>query len=90
MTAIAPALSIANQVTISPNPAKNEINLNSKNLKGNYSIKIYNMTGSLVKEASYNPANNKSISLSNLTNGVYVIKIEGDNISHSQKLIIKK
>lgn len=83
-------LNISNKLTISPNPAKNEINLNSKNLKGNYSIKIYNMTGSLVKEASYNPANNKSISLSNLTNGVYVIKIEGDNISHSQKLIIKK
>lgn len=77
-------------LNIYPNPAKDEIFINSKELKGNYSIKIYNMTGSLVKETSYNSANNKSISVSNLPNGVYVLKIEGDKFNQSQKLIIKK
>jgi len=64
--------------------------ITAKNLNGNYQVKIYNMTGSLVKDVSYNPSYQKSINVSNLTNGVYVIKIEGEKINHSQKLIIKK
>ena len=77
-------------VNISPNPAKDEVYITAKNLNGNYQVKIYNMTGSLVKDVSYNPSYQKSINVSNLTNGVYVIKIEGEKINHSQKLIIKK
>ena len=78
------------QLIVSPNPAKDEIFINAKTLKGNYNIKIYNMTGILVKDLNYNPAHQKSIHVSNLANGVYVIKIDGEKISHSQKLIIKK
>lgn len=69
-------------VNISPNPAKDEVHITAKNLNGNYQVKIYNMTRSLVKDVSYNPSYQKSINVSNLTNGVYVIKIEGEKINH--------
>ena len=78
------------QIIISPNPAKNEVFINSKSLNGNYNIKIYSMTGSVVKEDNYSALNQISINVSNLPNGVYIMKVEGDKINHSQKLIIKK
>lgn len=48
------------------------------------------MKGSVVKEDIYSILNQRSINVLNLPHGVYSMKVEGDKINHSQKLIIKK
>ncbi|SKB90955.1 Por secretion system C-terminal sorting domain-containing protein [Soonwooa buanensis] len=76
--------------SIYPNPAKDQIFINTKNAKGNLIVKIYNMVGNLVSESKIASGSNQSINTSKLTNGVYVVKVEGFGIDQSQKLIIRK
>ncbi|WP_300672653.1 T9SS-dependent M36 family metallopeptidase [Soonwooa sp.] len=77
-------------LSIYPNPAKDQVFINAKNTKGNLIVKIYNMVGNLVSESKITSGSNESINTSKLTNGVYIVKVEGFGIDQSQKLIIKK
>lgn len=81
---------IKSDLSIYPNPAKDQVFINAKNTKGNLIVKIYNMVGNLVSESKIASGADSSINTSKLTNGVYVIKVEGFGIDQSQKLIIRK
>ncbi|MFA6199806.1 MAG: T9SS type A sorting domain-containing protein [Bacteroidales bacterium] len=60
-----------NNIKLYPNPSKDNINLSNINSKT--SISIYNIEGKLVfYEIIYQ---DKSINISNLSNGIYVVKV---------------
>lgn len=60
-------------ITLYPNPSKNYITLSNINTKTPMSI--YNMKGVLViSDIIYQ---NKSINISNLSNGIYIVKVGG-------------
>lgn len=66
-------------ITISPNPSSDFITLG-----GNSGlIRIYDMKGSLV--LSHNATTNERIDISSLTNGVYVLKTDNQNIKLVKK-----
>ncbi|GAB4289178.1 MAG: hypothetical protein Kow0068_14790 [Marinilabiliales bacterium] len=66
-------------IKIYPNPAFKEINIIiNKTIKSNYSIKIYNINGVLVKEQTEN-SNKINIDVKNLENSLYIIKITGND-----------
>ncbi|RXP62721.1 T9SS C-terminal target domain-containing protein [Lutibacter sp. HS1-25] len=70
--------------SIAPNPATSYVTIN--NLVGNFSYKIYNVTGKLVK--SVNTQVEKTINISDLISGVYILEITNeDNVRGVQKLI---
>lgn len=77
-------------VALYPNPAKNELFIKGDSVKGKTIIKIYDMSGKLVKEELTDISSGKSINVSNLSNGLYIIKGEGIGINFSEKIIIKK
>ncbi|WP_313028243.1 T9SS type A sorting domain-containing protein [Soonwooa sp.] len=77
-------------ISIDPNPAKDQVFINTKNAKGNLIVKIYHMVGNLVSESKIVSGSNQSINTSKFSNGVYVVKVEGFGIGQSQKLIIRK
>ena len=77
-------------VLISPNPAKNVVNISFKNLVNSSSqIKIFNAEGKLLLD-TINTRNNTSINTSNFASGMYVVEIlQNGQIVASEKLVVK-
>lgn len=72
-----------NLFSLSPNPTKNILNINSGN-ENNYSVKIYDLLGKLL----YSNENvSSSIDVSSFISGLYLIKIKAENGETSQKFI---
>ncbi len=63
------------QLTIYPNPTKN--NLNFKGVNNNFSVSVYDILGKNILNASINM--NQSLDVSKLNNGLYILKFEGIN-----------
>lgn len=65
--------------TVYPNPASDVINLKRNGLtSGEYAI--YDVTGKLVKQNTLGSADVAQINIESLTSGVYVLKIDGQNL----------
>ena len=67
--------------SIYPNPAKNNINISTK--EAIEKIHIYSIQGILVKEIT----NNKTMDVSNLSNGIYFIEVTSGKRKSVQKII---
>ncbi len=77
--------------SVYPNPATDFVNLQI-NQDGKYAVKIYDITGKeVLSKAPEFLSSDSDISLpvSSLSQGMYIISIEGDTQSFSKKLIIK-
>lgn len=77
--------------SVYPNPATDFVNLQF-NQDGKYAVKIYDITGKevLVKAPEFLSSDSDiSLPVSSLSQGMYIISIEGDTQSFSKKLIIK-
>ena len=74
-----------NHLTVFPNPAKNSLTLTSK-VEGNNDVQIINTLGQIVKEFSFDT--NTTIDVNDLNNGVYFVKMLGDN-SMISKIVVK-
>lgn len=83
---------VKNNISIYPNPAKNEFFINfPSNTLGKVSIEIYDMSGKLVSsEDKISPDAKKSISTDKLINGTYMVKVKGIGIDAASKVIVKK
>lgn len=79
-----------NIISIFPNPAQNELNIEMSFELENTEIRIYNCLGQIVKMFSKTNDKNISIETANLSNGVYFIVIQKDGRQLNQKFIINK
>jgi len=77
-----------NQIRVFPNPAKNEIHLdsNQSNQSKIYKIAIYNLLGEIVFSSNQFT---ETIPLTNLSSGIYVIKISAPEFEISKKLVVQ-
>ncbi len=76
-------------VSIYPNPTKNQFNLDVKDFIGKISIQIIDVNGKLINTINDDNFNNKkTIDVSNLQSGIYIVKATGNNLNFSDKLII--
>jgi len=77
---------------ISPNPTTNNISVSfSAGRSQNTRIKIYDLTGRLVKLVPVNsPSQIKTVNLDNLATGVYLLSLENDYVRETRKLIVNK
>lgn len=71
---------------VSPNPATDVLHIKAKNGLVANSIEIYTVTGQLVLAVSH-PEKDKSIDVSDLRTGSYVIKVNSDKGSSSTKFV---
>ena len=76
----------ASNVKVYPNPATDKLTIETNNVNLS-SIEIYNLLGKKVLEQ--NKLSNNTINISNLSNGVYMLKLNSDNMSITKKLIVK-
>ncbi|MBC7640859.1 MAG: T9SS-dependent M36 family metallopeptidase [Flavobacterium sp.] len=73
---------------VSPNPSNGLYNIRINNFVGKINLEIVDINGRLIindKNIDFN--NEKNIDLSSVQSGVYILKISGENINYSQKLI---
>lgn len=84
--------SLSSNFTLYPNPNTGEFNISfNETLKGNVTVKILNATGSELFNKVINISQAKqveSFNVSNLSRGIYFIKVDSNNGSTVQKLII--
>lgn len=75
-------------VTLSPNPAYNELNIDGLVATGTDKIEIYNMAGTLVKsvDSVYDKVN---VNISDFTEGVYMVRLSGPAGTITKKFVKK-
>jgi hypothetical protein len=79
---------IANTTSLKPNPANDFTIINWEN-EAVQSIEIYNMIGSLVHQENVeNYETEKQINLSNLENGMYLVRLNTEKGAMITKLMI--
>ncbi len=76
---------ILDKLDISPNPATDNIRLESASLI-NSEIKILNLLGEEIYSKTAN-SNSENISISSFPNGIYTIQVQGNNTSIIQKFV---
>ncbi|MGK0388105.1 MAG: hypothetical protein ACI94Y_000833 [Maribacter sp.] len=79
-------------ISISPNPARDEIRIINENETSNTNIKIYNSFGLLITELQNVQLSTSPyiIDTHHFANGIYFINIESDNNSKTFKIIKSK
>ena len=74
-----------NSFSVAPNPTKGIFAINSDVTK----VQIFNLTGQLVKTFN-NAAANESLSISELNQGVYFVKVTDSNLNEKTIKLIKE
>ena len=75
-------------VRIYPNPTNSIMNIRVNNFAGKLEVQIVDLNGRIVlNQVDDNFNIEKAISISNLQSGIYIVKVSGENVNYSQKLI---
>ncbi|EJL71094.1 Por secretion system C-terminal sorting domain containing protein [Chryseobacterium populi] len=80
-------------ISIYPNPVKTEFTIKvpaGQDFSGITTVSIYDFTGKLVSTDRINLNKQTTINVNKLLNGGYMVKISGNNIDYSQKIIVSK
>jgi len=77
------------ELKIYPNPAQNEIQIQSEELAGN-TLQLFNIHGKLVKNEFINQSENARVDIADLDAGIYILQLSNqDQLIAAQKLIVK-
>jgi len=77
------------EITIWPNPAQKELNFNVGNPHQALTVYLYNNNGQLVSEETYKSQMPQfSINISNLSNGMYTLRVTSSHKTVVKKLVI--
>jgi PA domain-containing protein/type IX secretion system substrate protein len=72
-----------------PNPTNGQLNIAIKEYSGKLSIEVFDLNGRKVHNQEVNDFNVESaVNLSAFQTGVYMVKLNGDNLNYSQKVIL--
>ena len=77
-----------NQISIFPNPVKDKLNIDIKNFEGAVSVRVLDINGKVVLAEKIEVVqNNYQLNLNFLPTGIYVLKLQGENLNYSNKII---
>lgn len=77
----------SNSFTVSPNPCKDYLTISNSNNSELNSISITDLNGRTVKNISFNNVVEAQISVTELAQGIYMLKINSENGSVTKKII---
>ena len=80
-----------NEVNIFPNPVTDFLNFSGKYFNSDTNIQLFNLMGKVIltKELKANAINNKSINISNLPSGLYIVVTNNKKSTITKKIVIK-
>ena len=77
-------------VSIYPNPVKDNLNINIKDFSGEVLVKIIDSNGREVYNKNINTFNiSNALDLSAFSSGIYVLKLSGEGLNYSEKIILE-
>ncbi len=83
------SFSLATTVSISPNPAKEQINITFSTALQNPSISIVDITGKTVlTQNNTSLLNNTSMNVAGLSKGLYLVVVKSEGIVSVEKLVV--
>ncbi|WP_139785312.1 T9SS-dependent M36 family metallopeptidase [Chryseobacterium phocaeense] len=80
-------------ISIYPNPVTDKFTIKTPSgmdLSGITTVSIYDFTGKLVSTERINLNKQTTVNVNTLLNGAYMVKITGNTINYSQKIIVSK
>lgn len=78
-----------NAIRVYPNPTRGQLNIAVNNYSGKLSIQVYDLNGRRVYAQEVNDFNAESaINLNSLQTGMYLVKVNGENLNYTQKVIL--
>ena len=78
-------------VAIFPNPTANSFTIKINNYNGPVNIQMFDLNGRLIQESKINQfTNEETLSVKGLSSGVYLLKINGQNLNYTKKLIVQQ
>ena len=83
----------ANSVMVYPNPTEGEFNIGFIGADKNVSVSVYSIDGKMVYNqfiGDVMPGDSRVVNMSNAKDGIYIVRIEGDNSLQSHRLVINK
>ncbi|TWO32873.1 T9SS type A sorting domain-containing protein [Seonamhaeicola sediminis] len=81
--------SLEKEIKIYPNPASNRVFVKSSSVNID-NIELYNVLGRLVRRTKIRNQYRLSLDLSDFSAGIYLLKVNTEFASHTQKLIVSK
>jgi len=82
-------LNISNTISLTPNPARNRVEIHSELVNGeSMKLTVYNLQGIAVKRIEMN-STSLMIDISDLTSGMYFIELHNTEVKGKSKLIVK-
>jgi len=87
--AVENVLSIDEEISVFPNPSTGNINIKALNDFGPCDIVVYDLNGRKVYASKENISGTVNLNLSNLNNGLYILKIQGENFVMDKKILIE-
>jgi hypothetical protein len=80
----------ANALSVYPNPTTGNVNISLTN-GGKYTVEVVDMVGNVVSREEVTVNSNEKLTrdFSNLTNGIYLLNVNGENFSKTTKLTIQ-
>ncbi|HRX69439.1 MAG TPA: GEVED domain-containing protein, partial [Tenuifilaceae bacterium] len=76
----------AESYMVYPNPANDYVNISLQGIRGDVSLRIYDLQGRLVKETMLNSLDSQ-IDVSDLSKGVYIISVDEEKEAISKRLV---
>jgi hypothetical protein len=76
-------------IKIYPNPSNGKVNINISQFVGKISIQVIDINGRIIYDVKNDDFNiEKTINLDSFQPGIYIVKIDGESLSYSQKIIL--
>jgi extracellular elastinolytic metalloproteinase len=72
-----------------PNPASHQIHINSNKNSGLANVEVYDVNGRKVISKNIDLVNTATLNTAKLETGIYVLQINTDNATYTQKVIIQ-
>ncbi|MQP24502.1 T9SS type A sorting domain-containing protein [Flavobacterium sp. LMO8] len=82
-------VAVSKGIKIYPNPSKGILNIAIPNYTGALNIEIFDINGRKVLTNKGDFASEKMMNLAGLQSGIYIVKLAGDNLTYSEKVMIK-
>lgn len=80
---------VSKGIKIYPNPSNGIVNVSIENYAGNITVDVYDMNGRKVFSNSGEYLKVNTINLQGFQKGIYILNVQGDTLSYSEKIILK-